>query len=177
MKQPIRISFRNARSPNSRGCLSINLNNRTPTKPGRSIEKGKTDGADPRQKKYQKKRRKNKKMSTKKKKKKKSGVGGISKISSAYCPDIPPHFPLQIFFVFSVFFYFPSRLLVDHDQIVVDHMIVDRGCIHHLIVLIVIALIIDSVHPRSPITILIVVCQTAIGNPCVLLVTSYQVPL
>ena len=140
MKQPIRISFRNARSPNSRGCLSISLNNRTPTKPGRSIEKGKTDGADPRQKKNQKKRRKNKKMSTKKKKKKKkrSGVGGISETSSAYCPDIPPTLLISpsvfFFFVFSVFFYFPSRLLVDHDQIVVDHMIVDRGCIHHLIV-------------------------------------------
>ena len=109
MKQPIRISFRNARSPNSRGCLSINLNNRTPTKPGRSIEKGKTDGADPRQKKNQKKRRKNKKMSTKKKKK--SGVGGISETSSAYCPDIPPTLlifhSVFFFFVFSVFFIFP----------------------------------------------------------------------
>ena len=45
-------AFRNARSPNSRGRLSLNLNNRTPTK----RQKGKTDGADPRPKKQKENR-------------------------------------------------------------------------------------------------------------------------
>jgi len=80
---PLGISFRNARSPNSRGCLSTSLNNRTPTK----HLKGKNwQGWAPPEKKGKKKK-------INKKRRKKKWGGGIPEASSAFFYFLPHWFP------------------------------------------------------------------------------------
>ncbi len=79
-------TFRNARSPNSRGCLSLNLNNRTPNE---ALKRGR-QGWPPLEKKIEKE-----KKGRPRKEGRRSSVGGKVGLAETMgrCPQVPIQVP------------------------------------------------------------------------------------